>query len=174
MRRYAEYIEQKGCLYRHYRSNVYNELVPKLFVLYVPNCTVSKLHFGEPIFPLTSFLFLFRWTTTGGILGRRKNKKKREENKRQHTERMSSLFNENNEYPHYLFKVMHLLGNVIFMLKKTWCFNSLDFQLHFHDRKGIWVAFTKKQKNKKKNCLICQWRLQWNHRYAFYFNCVQV
>lgn len=57
VRRYAEYTEQKGCLYRHYRSNVYNELVPKLFVLYVPNCTVSKLHFEEPIFPLKSFLF---------------------------------------------------------------------------------------------------------------------
>lgn len=31
----------------HYRSNVYNELVPKLFVLYVLKCTVSKLHFGD-------------------------------------------------------------------------------------------------------------------------------
>lgn len=57
VRRYAEYVEQKGCLYRHYRSNVYNKLVPKLFVLYVPNCTVSKLHFGEPIFPFKSFYF---------------------------------------------------------------------------------------------------------------------
>lgn len=72
VRRYAEYIEQKGCLYRHYRCNVYKELVPKLFVLYVPNCTVSKLHFGEPIFPLKNVLFLFRWTPTGGILKKRK------------------------------------------------------------------------------------------------------
>ena len=29
----------------HFKFNVYNNRCPKLFVLYVLNCTVSKLHF---------------------------------------------------------------------------------------------------------------------------------
>lgn len=45
-----------------------------------------------------------------------------ESNQRQHSERMSSLFNENNQCPHYLFKVMHLLGNVILFL----CLKNTD------------------------------------------------
>lgn len=140
--------------------------MPKLFVLYVPNCTVSKLHFGEPIFPLESFFFF--------CLDHRRDfweekNKKCEGNQRQHTERMSSLFNENNQYPHYLFKVMHLLGNVVFFMLKKQMFYLSWFSVLFSWQKGYLVAFTK-----KKCCLICQWRLQWNHRYAFYFNCVQV
>lgn len=33
-----------------------------------------------------------------------------------HTQRMLGLFNEDKQYPHYLFKVMRLLGNVIFFM----------------------------------------------------------
>lgn len=40
------------------------------------------------------------------------------------------------------------------MLKKKTDVLTLHFQLHFHDRKGIWVAFTKKRKKKKKAVLF--------------------
>lgn len=70
----------------------------------------------ESPFSLSKAFFLLRRTTIGGILGREKTQMKGERDQRQHSERMSSLFNENNQYPHYLFKVMHLLGNVILFL----------------------------------------------------------
>lgn len=46
---------------------------PKLFVLYVLNCTVSKLHFGYSIFPLKKLLLLRQ--TTGGIIVIKKKKR---------------------------------------------------------------------------------------------------
>lgn len=49
----------------HIISNVYNKSVPKLFVLYVLYCTVSKLHhFGDSpysYFPLKKLLLQQQW-----------------------------------------------------------------------------------------------------------------
>lgn len=66
---------------------------------------------------------------------------------------------------------MHLLGNVlVFYVYKKKCFASPDFSYIFMTERIMDSIYQKK----KKMLSVCSWRLQWNHRYAFYFTCVQV
>lgn len=65
---------------------------PKLFVLYVLNCTVSKLHFGDSsLFPFKSFYCSDRPLKD---IKKTKTKKKYRESETECTQRMSGLFNE--------------------------------------------------------------------------------
>lgn len=50
---------------------------PKLFVLYVLNCTVSKLHFGDSIFPSQKLFCLDRPPEELKKKKRDKNKQKK-------------------------------------------------------------------------------------------------
>lgn len=50
---------------------------PKLFVLYVLNCTVSKLHFGDSIFPSQKLFCLDRPPEEFKKKKRDKNKQKK-------------------------------------------------------------------------------------------------
>lgn len=68
---------------------------PKLFVLYVLNCTVSKLHFGDSsLFPLKRFLQLRPTTGRQG-----KTKKYRESKTSAHKECWVRLLKINNPPP---------------------------------------------------------------------------
>lgn len=79
----------------HVRSNVYNDLVPNLFVLYVLNCTVSKLHFGDsPSFSLSK---AFTAKTVTGETDHWKRKKKKSE-RRTHTKNVLGLFVEKERF----------------------------------------------------------------------------
>lgn len=129
----------------------------------------------SPFFPPKSFYCLDHWTTKKN----KKNKKKKKEekkrkykkSKKERTQRMLGQFHDDKRStPHYLFKVMHLLGNVMFFyVYKNKCFTSpVQFSVIFSWQKGYMVAFTKRMLS------VCLWRLQRNHRYAFYFTCVQV
>ena len=66
-------------------------------------------------------LLLLRQTT-----GRRKENDKKNKSETERTQRMLGPFNEDKRSPpHYLFKVMHLLGNVMFFyVYKNKCFTS--------------------------------------------------
>lgn len=112
---------------------------PNLFVLYVLNCTVSKLHFGDSsLFPSQKLLLLRQ--TTGRQKKRHKQHEKRNKYRKsetEHTQRMLGWINKEKDLPHYLFKVMHLLGNVMFFMfiKKTNVLPPLIFVL-FSWQKG--------------------------------------
>lgn len=74
---------------------------PKLFVLYVLNCTVSKLHFGDSsLFP-SQKLLLLRQTTGQQQRKKDKNKKSNTGNQRQnaHKECWVRLMKINNLHP---------------------------------------------------------------------------
>lgn len=102
---------------------------PKLFVLCVLNCTVSKLHFGDSSLLPSQKLLQLR-LTTGKQKKEDKKKNKYRELNTERTQRMLGPFNEDKQSPHYLFKVMHLLVNVMFFMFIK-CFTSPNFSSIF-------------------------------------------
>lgn len=97
---------------------------PKMFVLYVLYCTVSKLHFGDSISPLGSF---YCWDRPLEELKKTKNTKNKQTKKRKrkrkyrksetvHTQRMLGPFNEDKRYPPIIYSKCCICWVMLFFL----------------------------------------------------------
>lgn len=89
---------------------------PKMFVLYVLYCTVSKLHFGDSIPPLESFYCWDRPLEEYKKKEKKKEKEKYRKSETVHTQRMLGPFNEDKRYPPIIYSKWCICWVMLFFL----------------------------------------------------------